>query len=99
MDAEDLPFNNCPNAKVVEDLSAVFPRVSISIFPNSLIVEAVNGRNLSCLMISSEESNVGGVLQLQAKEQLEGLNRVVASVDKVPHEDVPRVGDFASLIK
>ena len=99
MDAEDLAFDDGTNAEVVEDFSAVFPRVGISVLSDGLIVETVHSGDLSCFVVTSQKSDVGGVLHFEAQEELEGLNRVESSVDEVAHEDVSRVGNLSTLVE
>ena len=74
MNAENFSLDNSSNAKVIEDFGAILPWVGISIFSNRLIVESVHGRDLSGLVVSSEQSDVSWVLQLQAKQKLESLH-------------------------
>ena len=74
MNTEDFAFDDGSNAKVVEDFSAVFPWVGISILSNSFIVESINGGNLSSLVITSKESNMSWVLHLKTKKKLESFN-------------------------
>ena len=99
MDAENLAFDDCADSEVVEDLSAVLPRVGVSVLPDGLIVEAVDGRDLASLVVASEESDMGRILKLEAEEQLKGLDRVVAAVYKVSHEDVAGVRDLSSFVE
>jgi len=54
MDAKDFTFNNGTDTKVVEYLSAVFPRISISILSNGLIIEAIDGSDLPSLVVASK---------------------------------------------
>lgn len=99
MDAENLSFNDGSNTKIVENFGAVLPRVGITILSDGLIVESIDSSNLSCLVITSEEGNVSWILELKAEQELESLNRVVASVNEVTHEDIASVRDLTSLIK
>mmetsp|Transcript_2693 Transcript_2693/g.4548 ORF Transcript_2693/g.4548 Transcript_2693/m.4548 type:complete len:300 (-) Transcript_2693:74-973(-) len=99
VDAENFSLHNSSNAEVVEDFSAVFPGVGVAILPDRLVVEAVDRGDLPRLVVSSQESDVCGVLELQTEEELEGLHGVEASVDEVTHENVPRVWDLSSLVK
>jgi len=99
VNAENLAFNNCANTEVVEDLSAVFPWVSISVLSNSLIVETVDSCNLSSFVISSKESNVSRILELKAEEELESFDRVVTTINKVTHENVAGIRNLTTLIK
>ena len=50
MDTEDLSVNNSPDGQVIEDLSAVLPRVRISILSIDLIVKSINSCDLSALI-------------------------------------------------
>lgn len=68
VDAENLAFDNCADSKVIEDFSAVLPRVGIAVLSNGLIVESVHGRDLPSLVVSSEQSDVGWVLHLEAEK-------------------------------
>ena len=99
VNAENFSFDDSSDTKIIEDFCAVFPRIGISVFSNGLIVETVHSGDLSCLVVSSQEGDVSWVLQLEAQEKLECLNRVEPSVDKVSHEDVSSVGDLTSLIE
>lgn len=71
VDAENLAFDDSADTKIIEDFSAVLPRVGITVLSNGLIVESVHGCDLPCLVISSEQSDVCWVLHLQAEKQLE----------------------------
>ena len=99
MDTENLAFNNSTNSKVIENLSAIFPWVGISVLSDGLIIESVDGGDLSSLVVASKKTNVGGVLKFEAKEQLEGFYRVVTSVNEVTHENIASVWDFSSFIE
>lgn len=99
MNAENFSFNDGSDTKIIEDFCAVLPWVGISVLSNGLIIEAVDGGDLSGLVISSKEGDVSWVLQLQAKQELEGLDRVEPSVNEVAHEDVPRVWNLATLVE
>ena len=99
MDAENFSFDHGSDTKIIEDFCAVLPRISISVFSNGLIIEAIHSSNLPCLMISSQEGDMSWVFQLEAQQKLEGLNRVESSVNKISHEDVSGVWDLATLVE
>jgi hypothetical protein len=99
VNAENLALNHGANPEVVEDFSAVFPRVGVSVLSDGFVIETVDSCDLSCLVVSSEESNVSGILELQAKQKLECLDRVVSTIDEVTHEYVAGIRDLATLIK
>jgi len=50
-------------------------------------------------MVTSEKSDVSRVFELQAQEKLEGLDWIVASINKITHEDVAGVRYLSSLVK
>ena len=99
MDAEDFTFNNCTYSQVIEYFCAILPWVSISIFADGLIVEAVNRCDLSCLVITTEKSDVTWPFQLEAEKQLECFNRVVATINKVAHEDIASIRNLSSFFE
>jgi len=74
MDAENFALDNGTGAKQIEDFGAVLPRVSVSILAHALIVVSIDLRDLASLMVSTEESDVSGVLHFQAEQELESLN-------------------------
>lgn len=99
MDAEDLAFDHSSDSEVVENFSAVLPRVGISVFSNGLVVEAIDGGDLSSLVVSSEECDMSWVLQFEAEQELESLNRVETSVNKISHENVSSVWDLTAFVE
>lgn len=99
MDAEYFSFNDGTDTKVIKDFSAVFPWVSISVLSDSLIIETVYSSDLSSLMVSSQECNVSGILQFQAKKKLESFNGIISTIDKITHENVAGIRYLSTLIK
>jgi hypothetical protein len=99
VNAENFSFNDGSDTKIIEYFCAVLPRVGISVFSNGLIIESVDGGDLSSLMVSSEESNVSWVLQLEAEQELEGLDRVESSVNEISHEDVSGVWNLTTFVE
>ena len=53
---------------------------------------------MSGFVVSAEEGNAVGVLDLQAEEVFEGLDRVVAAINKISDEDVARLVDFSTCV-
>ena len=99
VDAEDFTFDDGADAEVIEHFSAVFPGVDVSVFTHGLFVEAVNGGHTSGLVVASEKGDAVGPLQLQTEQELEGLNGVVAAIDKVTHEDVAGIRNLTTFFK
>lgn len=63
MNTENFALDDGSDTEIIEDFGAIFPRISISILSNGLIVETVHGGDLSGLVISSEKGDVSWVLQ------------------------------------
>jgi len=99
MDAENFSLDDSSDTKIIEHFGAVLPRISISILSNGLIVETVDGGDLSGLVISSEQCDVSWVLQFEAQQKLESLNRVESSVHEVSHEDVSSIWNFTTFVE
>lgn len=64
MNTEDLTLDDGTDTEIVKDFSAIFPWVGVTILTNSLIVEPVYGSNLSGFVVSSQQCDVGRVLEL-----------------------------------
>lgn len=50
------------------------------------------------LVVATEEEDVVGVAQLEAEEEHDGFERVVAAVHEVPDEDVARLWWLPSCV-
>ena len=99
VNAEDLAFDDGTDAEVIEHLSAVLPGVDVTVLAHGLFVETVDGSDTTGLVVTSEESDAVGVLELQAEEKLEGLDGVITAIDEVTHENVAGVGDLTTFFE
>lgn len=88
-----------PQGEIVEHLATVSPHVGAAVFTYTFIVEAVHGRDLSRLVVPSDEGDPVRIADLEAEEQEEGLERVEASVDEIAHEKVVCVRKVAADAK
>lgn len=50
-------------------------------------------------MVTSQKGDVARVLNLQAEQELNGLDGVVSAINIVSHENIARVWDFATTIE
>jgi len=96
VEAEDLVFDNCSQRQVVEQLSEDLPHVSISVFAEALVVEAVHLGDLSAFVVASQDGDSVAVTHLQGDQQSHRLHRVVATIHVVTHEEVVGVWGLAS---
>lgn len=92
MQAEYLSVNECGEGQIVEQISKVFPHVRISIFAQTLVVESVDLRDLTGLVVAAQDGDSFSVADLQSDQQRHCLHRVVAAIDVVAHEQVVCVG-------
>jgi hypothetical protein len=80
---EDLVFDESSEGEVVEEVGKVFPHIGVAVFAETLVIETVNLRDLSGLVVSTEDGNTLGVTNLQADQEGHSLNGVVTSIDIV----------------
>lgn len=64
MDTKNLSLNDGADSQIVENLSAILPRVRVSVLTDGLVVEAVNSGDLPRFVVASQKSNVSRVLEL-----------------------------------
>jgi len=99
VDAEDLIIDDSRDGEKVENFAAMSPCVCVAIFVLALIVKPVHLRDLSALVIATKQGDLVRPSGLEQEQSGESLEAVVASVHKVPHEDVVGVGHLAAASK
>lgn len=67
MDAEGLPLNYCCEREVIKGIVEVVPNVVITIFLGYFIVKTVNIRDVARFMVSPQQHDHLGVLELVQK--------------------------------
>ena len=98
MHAQYFIFNEPGHGHNVKQINEFPPKRNIIPAP-ALLVKAIYPRNVLALVIASQESDVRRVLHLEAEEELEGLDRVEATIDEVAHENVAGVRDFTAFVE
>jgi len=99
VDTENFTFDLRTDAKVVENFATVFPGIQVAVLANNFVVEAVGLGDSARLVVASKKSDTSGVLQFQAHQKLEGLNRMVATIHEISHEHIARVGHLTSVLE
>jgi hypothetical protein len=89
--AKDAVRDHRRHRKVVKGIGEMLPYVCVSIFSEALIVESVDLRDLSTLVVSSKDCDSISVSDFQGDEQSDRLKRVIASIDVVSHEEIIRL--------
>lgn len=77
-------FNRGPQ----DSWGTLLPDIRISVFTQTLIVETVNLRDLSRLVVASQDGDSLWVSNLQGYEQGDRLHRIISTIDIVTHEEV-----------
>lgn len=88
MQAENLSINEGGEREIVEEVSEVLPHIRIPVFAQTLVVESVNLRDLSRLMIATENSDSFTVSDFQSDKKRHRFNRVIAAIDVISHEQI-----------
>jgi hypothetical protein len=57
MQAEYFLFNHSGQGKIIKEVSEVFPHICVAILSQTLIIETIHLRDLTRLMISTEDGN------------------------------------------
>ena len=86
METKDLVLDHGREREVVKDVCKVAPDIWAAILAQSLVVKAVDLRNLPALVVAPENENAVLVPHFQTHEQRHGLHGIVASIDIVPHK-------------
>ena len=89
--AENLILHHSRQRKVVEEISQVFPHIRVAVLAEALIVEAIDLRDLSALVVASQDRDSVLEAHFQADQQRHSLYAIVASIDVIAHEQVVRI--------
>lgn len=99
MQTEDTVLNDRGQWQVVEERGEVLPDIRVAVLSQALIVEAVHLRDLFALVVATENRDSAGVANLEAHEQGNCLDRVVATIDVVSHEEIVVLGQLAADVE
>ena len=78
-------FDESGKGEIVEQIGKVFPNVGISVFAKTFVVESVNLRDLTRLVVTSEDSNALGESDLESDKERNSLYREVTTVDIIAY--------------
>lgn len=81
MKAEDLVVDEGGKGEVIEEIGEDFPDVGIAVFTETFIVETVDLRDLTGLVVSTQNGDPLGVPNLERNEERHCLDRVVSTVN------------------
>jgi hypothetical protein len=95
---EDLLVNNGGNGKAVEAVGEGLPQLDV-VSSLALIVETVDAVDRGTLVVTAEDEEVLGVLDLVGEEQADGLERLLATIDVVTEEEVVGLGRETTVLE
>ena len=98
MHAENFLINECSDRETVEDVAEHAPE-SDRVPAFALIIESVNTIDLSTFVIATEQEEVLRVLYFVAKEQADGLDRLLSSVDVITKEQIVGLRGEPTVLK
>ena len=84
---EDLLVDDGGNGQAVEAVGEGLPQLDV-VSSLALIVETVDAVDRGTLVVTAEDEEVLGVLDLVGEEQADGLERLLATVDVITKEEV-----------
>jgi len=86
--AENLIVDEGSKGEVVEEIGEILPHVSVAIFPEALVIKAIDLGDLAGLVVATEDGDALRISDLEGDEESHSLDGIVASVDVVTHEEV-----------
>ena len=82
MHCENLLIDDCSNWQAVEAVCECLPKLDV--IPSlTLIVEAVDTVDRGAFVVTTEDEKVLGILDLVGKEEANGLERLLATIDVI----------------
>lgn len=98
MHGEDLLVDNGGNRQAVEAIGEGLPELDV-VAALALIVESVDTVDRGAFVVTAENEEVFGVFDLVRKQQADGLERLLATVDIVTKEEVVCLGREATVFE
>lgn len=87
MHGEDLLVDDGGNRQTVEAIGEGLPQLDV-VPALALVVEAIDTVDGGAFVVTTENEEVFGVLDLVGKQKADGLERLLATVDVIPEEEV-----------
>ena len=98
MHAEDLLVDDGSNGETVEAVGESLPELDV-IAALALVVESIDTVDRRALVVTTEDEEVLGVLDLIREEETDGLERLLSTVDVVTKEEVVGFWGEASVLE
>jgi hypothetical protein len=95
---EDLLVDNGGNRQAVEAIGKSLPELDV-VSALALIVEPVDTVDRGAFVVAAENEEVFGIFDLVRKQQADGLEGLLATVDIVSKEEVVCLGREATVFE
>jgi hypothetical protein len=95
---EDLLIDDSRNGETVEAVRESLPQLNV-VPPLALIVETIDTVDGGALVVTTENEEVLGVLDLVSQKEADGLQRLLATVNVVTQEQVVGLGREATVFE
>lgn len=99
VDAEDAIIDDGGEREVVKDISAIPPDIERAILPEAFIIEAIHLRDLTALMITSDQRDQIRIANFICKQQEERLNTIEPAVYKISQEKIAYARNISAISK
>lgn len=98
MHGEDLLVDNGGNGQAVEAIGKSLPELDV-VATLALIVKSVDTVDRGAFVVTAENEEVFGIFDLVRKQQADGLEGLLATVDVVTKEEVVRLGRETTVLE
>jgi len=96
--SENLLINDGSNGQAVEAVRKSLPKLDV-VTALAFVVEAVDAVDGGTLVVSAKDEEVLWVLDLVRKEQADGLERLLSTIDIVTQEEVVGLGRESTVLE
>lgn len=98
MHGEDLLVDDSGDRKAIEAVGERLPQLDV-VSALTLVVETVDAVDRGAFMVTSQDEEILGVLDLVCEEQADGLEGLLAAINVVAQEEVVGLGREAAVLK
>ena len=98
MHGEDLLVDDGGNREAVEAVGEGLPQLDI-VSSLALVIEPIDAVDRGALVVSAQDEEVLGILDLVCQKQADRLKRLLASIDVVAEEKVVGLGGETTILE
>lgn len=91
-----LVIDQSGKREVIKQVGKELPDIRIPVFPQTLVVESINLRNLSRFMVTSKDGDSISISEFKSNEQRNSLDGIISSINVISHEEVIGIRGISS---